>query len=237
MKNMLTKFNNLCKKIILESSENDFKIKIKVGYYFSPAKAFAITEDMLIGNGFTFKESNYAGQIKEILSNDEIILTISGIYINSTKTYNRIKCKLFDIKYKLTYNDIYYIQSLGRFELDNNNWSEIIFKPSILDNITNQQGQCACGGGGDAGGSISTFTGGESSGETAIDSGITTNNTFGDKNNACEPIIPPHSKDIHSPGITTADMRAMYTLYMNPKNIKNYPLFKRISKKKKKKKS
>ncbi|MBP5467767.1 MAG: hypothetical protein J6Z11_00815, partial [Candidatus Riflebacteria bacterium] len=62
-------------------------------------------------------------------------------------------------------------------------------------------------------------------------------NTFGDKNNACDPIIPPHSKDIHSPGITTADMRAMYTLYMNPKNIKNYPLFKRISKKKKKKKS
>lgn len=71
---------------------------------------------------------------------------------------------------------------------------------------------------------------GEGCGVATGGAGLTTNSVFGSGNTAGDSLV--HSeKDPNGPGITTADMKAMYTLSLNPKTKKprkNYPVFKRI---------
>lgn len=218
---MLKKFNELCDKIICECNTSLFNKKLYEEHWFAPKEPFKITEDMLVDQGFAFNDlGSWAGKIKEILSDDEIIYEVCAKYferpannsniltnVEPQMTYAnfcRIRCKPFLIKYKLTPGNSYYICD----KVDPNcKWLEVVFNGNELGNdIETEDGEC-CGS----------------------DAGITTNSVFGSGNTASDSLLNTE-KDPNGPGITTADMKAMYTLSLNPKTKKpkrDYPVFKR----------
>lgn len=217
---MLKKFNEYCDKIICECNTSLFDKKLHENHWFAPKESFKITEDMLIDDGYPFKDlGSWAGKVKEILSDDEIIYEVWGKYFEREENVNldinnsllanisnfcRIRCKPFLIKYKLTPGNSYYICD----KVDPNcKWLEVVFNRSELENdIETEDGEC-CGG----------------------DASITTNSVFGSGNTADDSLLNTE-KDPNGPGITTADIKAMYTLSLNPKTKKpkrDYPVFKR----------
>ncbi len=95
-----------------------FDKKLYVDHWFAPKTPFKITEDMLVDQGFAFKDlGSWAGKVKEILSEDEIIYEICAKYFESPandeqqsySNFCRIKCKPFLIRYKLIPGNSYYI--------------------------------------------------------------------------------------------------------------------------------
>ena len=225
----LKKFNELCNKIISESTISESYAILLPGHLFAPVKPFHITKDMLVGPGFCFVgEDTYAGRVKDILSNNEIIYEVSGNYSKrlvptfdekvpyAQQGYNGIRCKSFLIKYKLEPGEHYYVCDKSNPPYETGEWCEVIYQtPEPNEDVETEDGEgCAC-----------VVGGGESNG-----AGITTNSVFGNGNSAGDSVV--HSKkDPNGPGITTADMKAMYTLSLNPKTKKpkkNYPIFKRI---------
>ena len=100
-----------------------FNKKLYVDHWFAPKEPFKITEDMVMGQGFAFKDlGSWAGKVKEILSDDEIIYEVCAKYFerpaNNLLTnvepqpyanFCTIRCKPFLIKYKLIPGNSYYI--------------------------------------------------------------------------------------------------------------------------------
>jgi hypothetical protein len=120
----LKKFNAYCEKIISECNTSLFNKKLYVDHWFAPKEPFKITEDMLIEQGFAFKDlGSWAGKVKEILSEDEIIYEVCAKYFERPDNSNlltnvepqpyanfcTIRCKPFLIKYKLLPGNSYYI--------------------------------------------------------------------------------------------------------------------------------
>lgn len=225
----LQKFNELCNKIITECCNNNIQNKeLHIGCLFAPKTPFEINKDNYISGGLYKGEDWYAGRVTDILSDDEIVYEITGNYskrmipkLESLDEYEMAGYQGFRgpsviIKYKLIPGEIYYIcdSDIPAYETDE--WDETVFKPveTLNNDIETEEGEgCAC-----------TVSGGDSG------AGITTNSVFGCGNTAGDSVV--HSeKDSNGPGITTADMKAMYTLSLNPKTKKprkNYPVFKRI---------
>jgi hypothetical protein len=179
---------------------------------------------MLVDGGFAFNDQgSWAGKVKEILSEDEIIYEVCGKYFEREENVNLdinnsvlanvsnfcgIRCKPFLIRYKLTPGESYYICD----KVDPHcKWLTVLFNNIENDNLETEEGEC--------GAVASAGTG----------AGITTNSVFGSGNSAGESLIHGE-KDPSSPGITTHDLKAMYTLSLNPrtkKPKKGYPVFKR----------
>lgn len=213
----LKKFNEYCEKIISECNTSLFNKKLYEDYWFAPKTPFKITKDMLVDKGFELNDlGSWAGQVKEILSEDEIIYEVCAKYFEREKNINldnnsllanisnfcRIRCKPFLIKYKLMPGNSYYICD----KVDPNcKWLETKFELNTPnDEIKTEDGE---GFGGEA--------------------GITTNSVFGSGNSSCDSVVQNSHKDPNGPGITTHDIRAMYTLHLNPKKPKKYSVFKR----------
>lgn len=227
----LKKFNELCNKIITECCNNQFQNKVlKIGCLFAPKAPFEINKDNYISGGLYKGEDWYAGRVKEILSDDEIIYEITGNYskrmIPKLENLNEYEMAGYQgfrgpstiVKYKLIPGEIYYICNSDKPAYGTGEWDETIFKSveTLNSDVETEDGEgCACAiSGGDAG-SVA---------------GITTNSVFGYGNTAGDSVIHAE-KDESSPGITTADIKAMYTLSLNPKTKKpkkNYPVFKRV---------
>ena len=73
----LKKFNEYCEKIISECNTSLFNKKLYEDHWFAPKTPFKITKDMLVDKGFELKDlGSWAGQVKEILSEDEIIYEV-----------------------------------------------------------------------------------------------------------------------------------------------------------------
>lgn len=219
----LKKFNEYCKKIISECNTSLFDKKLYKDHWFAPKTLFKITKDMLVDKGFEFKDlGSWAGQVKEILSEDEIIyevcakyfenpINIGNIFLKNVEpqsysNFCRIRCKPFLIKYKLIPGNSYYICDKAD---PNCKWLETKFELNDPnDEIKTEDGECCDGG-----------------------AGITTNSVFGSGNSSGDSIVQNSHKDPNGPGITTHDIRAIYTLSLNPKTKKlkkNYPVFKRV---------
>ena len=122
----LKKFNEYCEKIISECTTSLFNKKLYENHWFAPKTPFKITEDMLVDQGFAFNDlGSWAGKVKEILSEDEIIYEVCAKYFESPANngniltnvepqttyanFCRIKCKPFQIRYKLKPGESYYI--------------------------------------------------------------------------------------------------------------------------------
>ena len=224
------KFNELCDKIITECCDStQFKNKVlNIGYLFAPKNQFEINNNNFISGALYNGKDWYAGRVIDILSDNEIIYEITGNYskrmVPKLENFNEYEMAGYQgfrgpstiVKYKLIPGEIYYICNSDKPAYETNEWDETIFKPiqSLNNDIETEDGEgCACAvSGGDGG------------------AGITTNSVFGCGNTAGDSVV--HSeKDPNGPGITTADMKAMYTLSLNPrtkKPRKNYPVFKRI---------
>lgn len=201
----MNKFDKLYNKIISECKHPVFNEQPNKEYMFAPKTPFKITEDMLVGDGFVFKDlGSWAGKVKEIISDNEMIYEVCGKYFENCKfgNFHTIRCKPFLIRYKLTPGELYFICDK---EDPHCEWDESIFEQLDLESdIETEEGEC-CGGA----------------------AGITTNSVFGTGNTAGDSVIqdsPEHSE--HS-GITTHDMKAMYTLHLNPRYSKKYPIFRR----------
>lgn len=198
-------FNKVFNKIIKECNNMSiFDKYLEEGYMLSPKKPFQITKDMMINANQCFDENeeNWAGKVIEILSNDELLYEVCGKYIDK---FNKINNDPFIIKLKLIPGNSYYICNNDDV---NCKWIETLFNnPEIGEDIETEDGEC-CGG--DIGGA-----------------GITTNSVFGGGNSAGDSVIQNSHKDPNGPGITTHDMRAMYTLHLDPRRSKKYPVFKR----------
>lgn len=218
----LKKFNEYCEKIISECTISLFDKKLYENHWFAPKEPFKITEDMLMEQGFAFNDlGSWAGKVKEILSEDEIIYEVCGKYFEKEKNINLdinnsllanisnfcgIRCRPFQIRYKLKPGNSYYICD----KVDPYcKWLEVVFnEKEIGSDIETEDGE----GAGDVGGA-----------------GITTNSVFGCDGSAFDSLVHG-DKDQNGPGITTHDLKAMYTLSLNPKTKKpkkNYPVFKR----------
>jgi hypothetical protein len=216
----MKKFDEVYSKIIRECNTSLFNKKLYENHWFAPCVPFQITKDMLIDDGYPFKDiGNWAGKVIEILSDDEIIYEVWGKYFEREENINldinnsllanisnfcRIRCKPFQIRYKLKPGESYYICD----KVDPYcNWLKVLYNLEEPNNeIETEEGECA----GDIGGA-----------------GITTNSVFGSGNSCGDSVIQNSHKDPNGPGITTHDMRAMYTLHLDPKRSKNYPVFKR----------
>lgn len=217
---MLKKLDELYNKIISESIINLPKLYLEKGYFFAPKTPFQITSDMMVDLGTYDEEARpYAGKVTDILSNNEIIYEIIGTYSDDAK-FKGLNNFPIIIKYTLSPNEQYYV-----FTNDENSnfasdaWKETTFIPSeVNDEIETEDGEGAACGCGDAG-AVGADGG----------AGITTNSVFGCGNSAGESLTPHAHKDPNGPGITTADLKAMYTLSLNPKRKgKKYPVFKRV---------
>lgn len=216
----MSKFNKLYEKVISECNKSLFEKRLTEGHMFAPETPFKITDDMLIDGGFAFNDlGNWAGKVIEILSDDEMIYEICGKYFENLKTipgvgesvcsnFLKIRCKPFKIKYKLTPGNSYFICDKVDPKCQ---WLKVSFKNNELGNdISTEEGECCVAGNSAA--------------------GITTNSVFGSGNSAGESLIRGE-KDPNSTGITTHDLKAMYTLSLNPKTKKpkkDYPVFKRM---------
>lgn len=215
----MNKFDKVYNKIITECNNSLFNKRLYEGHKFAPESPFEITEENYV-SGAMYKGSDvYGGCVEKILSNDEFILKITGRYseqmipklCGNPDEYEMDGWSTFRgpatyVKYKLIPGESYYICD----KVDPHcKWLKVLFKNSeINDDIETEDGEC-CGG--DASGGA----------------GITTNSVFGSGNTAGDSLIqdsPDHSE--HS-GITTHDMKAMYTLHLNPRYSKKYPVFKR----------
>lgn len=216
----MKKFDEVYSKIIRECNTSLFNKKLYENHWFAPCIPFQITKDMLIDDGYPFKDiGNWAGKVIEILSEDEIIYEVCGKYFEREENINLdinnsvlanisnfcgIRCKPFQIRYKLKPGESYYICDKINPHCK---WLEVLYNLEEPNNeIETEEGECA----GDIGGA-----------------GITTNSVFGSGNSCGDSIIQNSHKDPNGPGITTHDMRAMYTLHLDPKKSKNYPVFKR----------
>jgi hypothetical protein len=71
---------------------------------------------------------------------------------------------------------------------------------------------------------------------SASSAGLTTNSVFGSGDSAFDSIYVDSEKDPDAPGLTTHDLKELYTPSINRKKYKDYPLFKRSYKKVTKKK-
>ena len=139
---------NLIYEQVMQQLENQSKNiwfgnkVLTIGHLFAPVKPFHINQDMLVGQGFIFKgEDTYAGRVKNILSNDEIIYEVTGNYskrmipdINNLGKeiyiqagYSAIRCKSFLIKYKLIPGEHYYICDKNNPPWETGEWLEVIF--------------------------------------------------------------------------------------------------------------
>lgn len=224
----LQKFNELCNKIITECAENQSFAILLPGHLFAPKTPFEITDDMYISGAICKSEAPWAGRVKEIISNNELIYEVTGNYSErmiptfdenvpyAMQGYNAFRGPSTTIKYKLEPGEHYYVCDKDCPAYETGKWCEVIYQtPEPNEDVETEDGEgCACVvGGGESGGA-----------------GITTNSVFGSGNTAGDSIV--HSeKDPNGPGITTADMKAMYTLSLNPKTKKpkkNYPVFKRV---------
>ena len=79
----MKKFDQLYLKIISECNTSLFNKKLYKNHWFAPKEPFKITEDMLIDDGYPFKDiGNWAGKVIEILSDDEIIYEV---WVNTLK--------------------------------------------------------------------------------------------------------------------------------------------------------
>ena len=121
----LKKFNEYCEKIINECNTSLFNKKLYKNHWFAPKEPFKITEDMLVDQGFVFNDlGSWAGKVKEILSDNEIIYEVCAKYFErpaangnlltnvepqSYANFCTIRCKPFLIKYKLIPGNSYYI--------------------------------------------------------------------------------------------------------------------------------
>lgn len=228
---MLKKFNELCNKIITECCNNNIQNKeLNIGCLFAPKTPFEINDNNFISGALYKGEDWYAGRIIDILSDDEIVYEITGNYskrmvpkLENLNEYEMAGYQGFRgpstiVKYKLIPGEIYYICDSDIPAYETSEWDEAIFKPveTLNNDVETEDGEgCAC-----------AISGGDADGVA----GITTNSVFGCGNTAGNSVV--HSeKDLNGPGITTADMKAMYTLSLNPrtkKPRKNYPVFKRI---------
>jgi hypothetical protein len=121
----MNKFDVIYNNIISENKLSLFNKKLYENHWFAPKEPFKITEDMLIDQGFAFKDlGSWAGKVIEILSEDEIIYEVCGKYFEREENINLdinnsvlanisnfcgIRCKPFQIRYKLTPGESYYI--------------------------------------------------------------------------------------------------------------------------------
>ncbi len=215
---MLKKLDKLYNKILNECICNPQNLDLEIGYWFAPKKPFQITSDMVLDKGYYTDDCcPYAGRVSDILSNDEIVYEIYGTYSDS---YNGLNSFPIIVKYKLIPNEQYYVLIDDGTNLGKEKWKETTFKPiEVNDEVETEDGEgCAACAGGD----------GAAAGDGGA--GITTNTVFGSGDSAGESIV--HSqKDPNGPGITTADLKAMYTLSLNPRK-KKVPVFKRVNIKK-----
>lgn len=206
---MLKKLDKLYNKILNECICNPQNLDLEIGYWFAPETPFQIKEDMLINGGSLFDyPASWAGKVKEILSENEMIYEVCGKYLENDKfgNFRGIRCKPFLIKYTLTPGESYFIYDN---EDPHCEWLKTLFNNIENDNIETEDGEC-CGGG---------------------DAGLTTNAVFGSGSSAGDSLVQNSEKDPNGPGITTHDMRAMYALSLNPKK-KKVPTFKRVNIKK-----
>ena len=97
-------------------------------------------------------------------------------------------------------------------------------KCNKVDDEITEDGECG------AAGSI----GSGDSGVNANGAGLTSNSVFGSGDSAFDSIYNDSEKDPAAPGLTTYDMIELYTPSMGRKKLKEYPLFKRVTKKKQK---
>jgi hypothetical protein len=141
----MNKFNEVYNKIITECVTSLFNKKLYENHWFAPKEPFKITEDMLMDQGFAFNDlGSWAGKVKEILSDDEIVYEVCAKYFekpaNNILTniepqpyanFCRIRCKPFLIKYKLTPGNSYYICD----KVDPNcKWLEVVFNENEIEN-------------------------------------------------------------------------------------------------------
>lgn len=225
----LQKFNELCNKIITECCNNNIQNKeLNIGCLFAPKTPFEINKDNYISGALYKGEDWYAGRVQEILSNDEIIYKITGNYskrmIPKLENLNKYEMAGYQgfrgpstiVKYKLIPGEIYYICDSDMPPYETGEWDETIFKPaqSLNNDVETEDGEgCAC--------AVSSRD---------VGAEITTNSVFECGNMAGDSLVHAE-KDLNGPGITKVDMKAMYTLSLNPrtkKPKKNYPVFKRM---------
>ena len=221
----LQKFDELYNKIINECVKTKKRSEYKSfatllpGHLFAPKVPFEITDDMYISGAICKNKTSWAGIVKEILSNNELIYEITGNYSErmvptfdekmpyAMQGYNAFRGPSTTIRYKLIPGETYYICDKDLPAYETGKWCEVIYQMTEPNkNIETEDGE----GAGDVGGA-----------------GITTNSVFGCDGSAFDSLVHG-DKDPNGPGITTHDLKAMYTLSLNPKRSKKkYPIFKR----------
>jgi hypothetical protein len=121
----MNKFDKIYSKIITECATSLFNKKLYKEHWFAPKRSFKITEDMLVNPGVAFNVlCSWAGKVKEILSEDEIIYEVCAKYFERPANddniltnvdpqlygnFCRITCKPVLIRYKLKPGESYYI--------------------------------------------------------------------------------------------------------------------------------
>jgi hypothetical protein len=119
-----------------------FDNKLKVGSLFAPKNPFEITEENYV-SGAMYKGSDvYAGWVENILSDDEIILKVTGRYskkmvpkFNNPDEYemdgwNSFRGPATYVKYKLIPGESYYIcdEECDGKPWETGEWTEVVFE-------------------------------------------------------------------------------------------------------------
>ena len=141
----MNKFNKLYKSIISEQYSNTklnktlFNGRLLVGHLFAPKTPFKITDDMYISGAICKSEAPWAGRVKEIISDNELIYEVTGNYSErmiptfdektpyAMQGYNAFRGPSTTIKYKLIPGETYYICDKDLPAYETGKWLEITF--------------------------------------------------------------------------------------------------------------
>ena len=75
---MLKKFNEVINNIL--DTYNKVQTAFKIGTYIAPEKPFKITDENYVSGAVCISEDSWAGVIKDILSQEELLVKVVGNY-------------------------------------------------------------------------------------------------------------------------------------------------------------